>query len=195
MANSQYSIEQYKNLTENKMITLVLRRYHKGIMIAAKKVKSKYKWIPLEFDDLFNVFSHQIPVLIQKYSEKFQTKFSTYILNNAFYFMANYARRYSTSRFKTLNERVRIFGKNLKTTIKKETSYHIFATLMHNHLRIDVSFLSSLEIKIMQQYFVHNMSISNIALVHKFSYNKTSRMINQIKRKIIINNKNLMIIS
>ena len=195
MTNSQYSIDQYKDLTENKMITLVLRQYHKSIMIAAKKVKSKYKWIPLEFDDLFNVFSHEIPTLVQKYSEKFRTKFSTYILNNAFYFMANYARRYSTLRFKTLNERVRIFGKNLKTTMKKELSYHIFSTLMNNNLRMDLTFLTSLEKRIMQEYFVNNISISNIALIHKFSYNKTSRMINQIKHKIIINNKNLMIIS
>ena len=180
------------NTQDNKMINEILYAYKPGIIIAARKVKKKYKWIPLEVDDLFNIFILQIPNLLRKYDSKYNTKLKTYILNNAFYIMANYARVHSSSKYKILNERVCITGSQLQTKKNKHKSYSILMPPFWRNTRLNLTSFDRIELKILKEYFVKELSISKISLLNKFSYNKTSRIIQIIRYKVKINNKNLI---
>lgn len=188
---NNYGVIEFENMNKGQMINFVLKQHYNSIVIAAKKVKGKYKWIPLEFDDLFNVFINKIPSLIKKFDCTMNTKLSTYIINNAFYSMANYARRYSAFKFRTLNERVIVEGHKLEKMKKYDFAYQTITTLAFNRYRLDITGFTSIERKILREYFLEKKSIDKVAIIHKFSYNKTSRLIKQIKHKVKTNNRNL----
>ena len=177
---------------DNKIINAILYEYKTGIIIAARKVKKKYRWIPLEVEDLFNIFILQIPSLLRKYDSKFNTKLKTYILNNAFYIMANYARVHSSSKFKILNERVCITGSQLQAKKRGHSSYSVLMPAFERNTRMDFTSFDSIELKILKEYFIKELSISKISLLNKFSYNKTRRIIQIIRYKVKINNKNFI---
>ena len=182
MAEDKY-IEKIKSMSNRKAINHVITNYGKYILFSAIKVKKKYCQIPLECDDLFNVFVNEIPRLIREFdNQHYDIKLSSYMGTKSFYFMANYARGYMTNKYRILNNV--IYQENDYENISD--SNYTYDTLDNSTITIDQRIFNNVEQQIYNKYFVEGHTITYIEKTLHYSYYHINKAIQNIKKKVKI---------
>ena len=168
--------KELKKLSENKKILYIDKFFSIVLKYIIKKTLYDYKGIPAEIEDIYFQFLYETPKLIDNFDENKGISFKTYLGINCKYTSLRICKELTTRKYKVMNTYVEV---------SKLPDPSLLRDSVIDNIPMNVSKLTDEELIVYKNYFLEDNSIRWVVANTEFSKRKITRLIDNIKIKLL----------
>lgn len=158
---------------KNKLIFQINYKYKNYLKTICKDIVLKYFGLPINWEDIYYEFLYEVPRIISEYQENKNVPFEKYLGLKCRFFARNMCKKFTRQKYKVLNES--ISGDKIMLFVSDKSS---------DLQLLNYNSFSTIEIKIIEDFFINGNNITHISRNLKISSYKIKKKIDEIKQKL-----------